>query len=316
MYYNETFFNKAGIKVISVAKEDLSEFNGGAEDARGNTKAELGLTDVVKEKGYFVDSSNQKWFNNQIPMSWGEVIEISNAIQNVIVDGSPETENFKTFFTEWWFSYGWSVGGDCIQFIEDDDPAYNGGYYDFTLMDATKNYIVADDNEDGFTINGNTYSAGEIISYTDKLVDTKATEKVIRSEILTAKNEGKLNELPSQRDAFVEFVRLAQPTEQEVLADKNNTEKTDELYDNYNGDYGYGVSPSPDAIDGDTAKAKAFASGKIAIVADGRWSVVYHRKNTDKTYAWDVAPLPMYKEYDSEGCSRFINAPDKPSFDV
>ena len=65
--------------------------------------------------------------------------------------------------------------------------------------------------------------------------------------------------------------------------------------------YGYGVSPSPDAIDGDTAKAKAFASGKIAIVADGRWSVVYHRKNTDKTYAWDVAPLPMYKEYDSEG---------------
>ncbi len=288
IYYNETFFKQAGVKVISVAKEDLAKFNAGEADARGQTKATLGLDDEVKEKGYFVDGNNQKWFNNQVPMSWDEVVTLSNVLQNAIAVPNTDTANFKGFFTEWWFNYGWSVGGDCIEFVADSDPAYNGGYYDFTLMDATPNFIVADDNEEGFTVNGTKYNAGEIISWQDKLVDVKASTKTIRPEILTAKNDGKLNQLPSQRDAFVEFVKLSQPKQSDVGA-------------NYQGEIGYGISPTPDAIQGDSAKGKAFASGSVGMVVDGRWSVVYQRNVTDGVYEWDVAPLPMYKEYDAQG---------------
>src|SRR5690554_3495023 len=53
IYYNETFFNQAGITVISVYPEDLDAFNNGAADSRGKTKDDYGLTSQVKQKGYF-----------------------------------------------------------------------------------------------------------------------------------------------------------------------------------------------------------------------------------------------------------------------
>lgn len=282
LYYNETAFKEAGVKVISVAAEDLAKFNAGETDARGQKKSEIGLTDTVKEKGYFVDGNGQKWFNNQVPMSWDECVALANVVQTAMRQ-KEGNENFYGYFTEWWFNYGWSVGGDCIQYVETDDPAYNGGYYDFTLMDPTPNYIVADDNTDGFTVNGTTYQAGEIIEWADKLVDTKASQKTIRSEVLNAVSSGELNQLPSQREAFVEFVRAGQKTSEAVET----------------GVYGYGISPTPSSIGGDTGKANAFASGKLGMLVDGRWSVVQYRNQID--WDWDVAPLPMYKEYDANG---------------
>ena len=282
IYYNETLFNQAGVKVLSVAAADLAAFNAGGEDARGNTKTELGLVGTVKEKGYFVDDEGQKWFNNQVPMSWEECVTLSTLLQDAI---RPTKESFYGYFTEWWFNYGWSVGGDCIEYVATDDPAYNGGYWDFTLMDDTKNYIVADDNEDGFTVNGTKYNAGEIIAWEDKLNDTKATNKTVRSEILTAVTQGKLNELPSQREAFVEFVRVGQKTNIVVDGDLK----------------GYDICPAPTTYGGDTGKANAFASGELGMLVDGRWSVVQFREQMDGKYNWDVAPLPMYKQYDANG---------------
>ena len=284
VYYNETYFNNAGVKVISVAKEDLADFNNGSADSRGKTKAEYGITSKVQEKGYFVDSNGQKWFNNQIPMSWAECVELSTIVQ----DANRIKYNDQSiygYYTEWWFNYGWSVGGDCIEYVPTDDPNYNGGYWDFTLMDPTPNYIVSDDNLEGVTVNGHKYNAGEIIAWGDKLVDPKSSDKEVRSELETLVSEGKLNKLPSQRDAFVEFVRVGQKTNIDVET----------------GLKGYGICPAPTSVGGDAGKVAAFAGGKVSMLVDGRWSTVNFRKKMDGIYEWDVAPLPQYKEYYEDG---------------
>jgi multiple sugar transport system substrate-binding protein len=277
LFYNESFFQAAGITAFSVAAEALDAFNGGAADSRGKTKTEYGLTETVKQKGYFI-SGGRKYFNNQIPMSWEEIVACSRAVQT----GSSARYGYHT---EWWFNYGWSVGGDCIEYIPDSDSSYNGGWYDFTLMDASANFIVADDNADGFTVNGNSYAAGEIISYRDKLVNPGAAVKTVRSELTAGVTAGRLKQLPSQREAFVEFVRLGQPTTSIV---------DDSLY-------GYGVTPSPTSIGSDAGKTAAFAGGTVAMLVDGRWNVPNFRAQMDGKYEWDVAPLPVYKQYDAYG---------------
>ena len=290
IYYNETEFEKAGIKIISVAKEDLDAYNNGAADDRGNTKASMGLSGVtVKEYGYFV-VGGQKYFNNQIPMSWDETVEVATILQN-----SMSNDNAYGYFTEWWFNYGWTVGGDCIQYIPSTDPAHGGGWYDFTLADGTPNFIVADD-AGSVTVNGNTYNAGEIISYADKLGLTSTSvaggsySKEITSEVLSLENAGKLNRLPSQREAFTEFVRLAA--------------KTSTVVDTVNGVnlMGYGITPTPSSIGSDAGKTQAFAQGEIAMLVDGRWDVTYFRDpDSGINFTWDVCPLPMYREYNAEG---------------
>lgn len=290
IFYNETEFDRAGIKIISVDAEELDAYNNGAKDDRGNTKADVGLGDVtVKEYGYFV-VDGQKYFNNQIPMSWDETVEIAKVLQN-----SMTNPNAYGYFTEWWFNYGWSVGGDCIQYVPTTDSAYNGGWYDFTLDDATPNYIVADDVS-SVTVNGNTYNAGEIISYQDKLglnMTASAGEdysKEITAEVLGLVADGKLNVLPSQREAFTEFVRLAA--------------KTSTIVDTVNGEalYGYGITPTPSSIGSDAGKTQAFAQGEIAMLVDGRWNVSYFRDpDSGVNFTWDVCPLPMYRDYDVDG---------------
>lgn len=296
IFYNETHFTQAGVKVISVAAEDLDAFNAGTKsDDRGQSKSALGIAGTVKEKGYFIDENNQKWFNNQIPMSWEECVALSKVVQtkqrelhNVTTDGT-----YYGYFTEWWFNYGWSVGGDCIEYVpQPNDSSLNGGYWEFTLMEDTPNYIVADEAEP-FTINGNTYQPGEILSWNDKLADVTAATKQIAADVTAAKNSGQLNELPSQRDAFVEFVRVGQMESREVD----------------NGLMGYGICPSPSTIQGDSGKALYFKNGYVSMLVDGRWNVVDFRENLCSTpgspvkggFEWDVAPLPMYKQYDEEG---------------
>ncbi len=292
IYYNETQFNQAGVNVISVAAKDLNAFNAGGGDSRGQTKASLGITGEVKEKGYF-ELDGKKWFNNQVPMSWNECVTLAQ-----LVMGDQRTNrknaNHYGYFTEWWFNYGWSVGGDCVEYIPDDDASLNGGYWEFTIMEDTPNYIVADGAEP-FTVNGNTYQPGEIISWNDKLADVKAANKTIASAVASAAAAGQLNELPSQRDAFVEFVRVGQNANTLVDGDM----------------YGYGICPSPVVIGGDEGKTNAFTAGDLAMLVDGRWNVVNFRKRlgaepgradlSKGEFEWDVAPLPMYKEYDAEG---------------
>ena len=289
IFYNETHFKEAGVTVLSVAAEDLEAFNNGSADARGNTKAQLGITGTVKEQGFFRDNGKM-FFNNQVPMSWEETNELATILQT---EQRKTNNNAYGYFTEWWFNYGWSVGGDCIQYIPTSDSGYNGGYYDFTLMDDTKNYIVADDVTEGVTVNGVKYNAGEIIEYKDKLgIATTAVaggdyNKEITAEVLSLVEQGKLNELPSQREAFTEFVCIGSKEGQKVdeFGGKTYT--------------GYGITPSPSSIGTDAGKTVEFVNGNISMLVDGRWNVTNFREMM--TDEWDVAPLPMYKEYDAEG---------------
>lgn len=297
IYYNETYFNGAGVTVISVDKDHLDAFNAGGKDDRGNTKASLGITGTVKEKGYF-ELNGKKFFNNQVPMSWDECNTLAQLVQDYMRTDAVGKKQGYGYFTEWWFNYGWSVGGNCIQEIPSNK--YDCGYYyDFTLMDNTKNYIVADDVEGTVTVNKKQYKAGEIIAYQDKLdmsiysgkkaadgasMYKNASNYKITKEVTDLAAEGKLNVLPSQREAFTEFVRVGSDKSVEVDT----------------GMMGYGICPRPTDIGNDAAKSKEFQAGNLGMLVDGRWNVTEFRKNISK-FDWDVAPLPMYKEYDADG---------------
>ena len=77
-------------------------------------------------------------------MSWEETNACATHVQNYMRNTLGDKNGYG-YFTEWWFNYGWTVGGDFIQQIPTDNPDYRGYYYDFTLLDNTTNYIVADD---------------------------------------------------------------------------------------------------------------------------------------------------------------------------
>ncbi len=258
IYYNATKLQAAGVTIISMTEEEAL--------AAGYTV-----------RGY---DPVKKVFNNKIAMSWSDCVELSKLLMDTGV-----TE--YGFFTEWWFNYGWSVGGDCIEYVTTDDPSYNGGRYLFTLDDSTKNYIVKDEFTGTITIGEKSYSAGEIISYTDKAD-------------LTEEQKANCNELPSQREAFTEFVRLSQPVTQVVDNVKGVYDSTSEFYGaNADGNlYGYGITPSPSQVSSD-GKNGYFSSGKVAmLVSTSSASIQFAENMKDE---WDVAPMLVYKEYSDDG---------------
>lgn len=249
LYYNASYLKELSIQEISVPAEELDAYN----SANGTS---------YLPKGY---DSATRVFNNRIAMSWDEVIELAKEMQKI--DGCD-----YGYYNEWWYAYGWSVGGDVVQ--------YEDGKYKFTLNDKEKNYIVKDDVA-SVVINGNTYNSGEIISYADRA-------KIGATEMQS------LNELPSMYDAFLEFVAL---TAKEGNAVGTNTDGTKKL--------GYGVSMGANALG--TADAEDyFISGKFGMFVDGRWEVPTLRTNMSESDkwgegSWNVAPLPIYKEYDAQG---------------
>ena len=249
LYYNASYLQELSIQEISVPAEELDAYN----SANGTSYLPKG------------SDSASRVFNNRIAMSWDEVIELAKEMQKI--DGCD-----YGYYNEWWYAYGWSIGGDVVQ--------YEDGKYKFTLNDKEKNYIVKDDVA-SVVINGNTYKSGELISYTDRA-------KIGATEMQS------LNELPSMYDAFLEFVAL---TAKEGNTVGTNTDGTKKL--------GYGVSMGANALG--TADAEDyFISGKFGMFVDGRWEVPTLRTNMSESDkwgegSWNVAPLPVYKEYDAQG---------------
>ena len=289
IFYNKTHFSNAGITCISKTEEEMA--------ANG---------DIVK--AYFEDKEGKFTstglpgfvFNNKIPMNWQECIELSQRLMKF-------NDEKYGFFSEWWFNYGWSVGGNCVQYVETSDSNYNEGRYKFTLNDPTKNYIVKDSVE-SITVNGNTYKAGETISYQDKIDTTDVFgDKVpgINSEITSLVKEGKLDELPSQREAFTEFVRLSQKTTVEV-DDVSDIIKSGQSF--YGADEngkikGYAITPNPTTISAD-GKTGYFTSGKVSMLVNTMSSVKQVRANMRDE--WDVCPVLQYKEYSKDGKSVLV----------
>ncbi len=307
MFYNEDQLKAAGIHVISVAEEDLDRFNEGETFTRGEIEYSknnvpyygqdtgVQIYGTVGVYGYFVDEEGQKFINNKIAMSWDEIVEVAKVIASAVRKTNSQFQG--GYFTEWWFNYGWSVGGNCIEYVESTSSEYEGGFYDFTLVDDTKNFIVIDEN--GFDVNGNHYDKGEIISYNDKLINEEeiAGSSVNQNRASRAQYDssigysnqandevvggGKLQVLPSQREAFTEFVRLSAATNVDI-----------------DGTNGYQVTPTPSSLGSDGAKSKEFLSGNLNFLVDGRWNVTTFREQA--TFAWDVAPLPIYRTYNND----------------
>lgn len=189
-YYSKSAFEAYGINVISAEEEKLSELypdvlpHGYAEYKEAPFDGAKASKNLAGEQVY-------KVFNNRIPMNWEEFRYLSKCFTQKYNSSSP-TELGSA--THWWFSYGWSVGGDCI--------GYNGEKYEFTVADKTPNYLVV--APEGITVNDRQYSAGEIIHYEDK----------IKTEDISSIDG--VYELPSQYEALLEFVRLSVPSDKEA----------------------------------------------------------------------------------------------------
>lgn len=186
IYYNVDALKVVGVTVVSKDLDDET------------------ITDEEKH-GYNIE---KKIFNNRIPMTWEEAQALSYLLTKSHNSNSPTDFGY---YTEWWFNYVWSVGGDVVELNSEN-------YYEWSLGKTTKNY-----------------SSSNV-------------------------------ELPSNREAFKHFIDLS------VV---------------------HKTSPKPNTIS-TTGKTNYFTSGKVAMMVDGRWSVVTIRR--DAKFDWDVAPLPVHKD--------------------
>lgn len=306
LYYNETMFEKAGIIVISVDEKDMDAWNAGTiADKRGNKKSDFAKLNgvTVPKKGYYRSMrpyvSGFEWtmpakdevlvFNNRIAMNWDEMEDLA-----MIFSPSANPNAGKDFgtdygmFTEWWFNYGWSVGGDCLQDLSGE------GEWNFSLLDSTPNYIVTGESYTG-EWSGKVYAKGETLEHNDKFdlpkgkvmapddnggytVDGKAIG--IRSSVQVAATAGTLGELPSTRDAFTRYLRLG--------ASKSS------VIENVGG---LDISPNPNVFNNRT-RQNYWYSGKMAMLIDYSTYIENFSKQAEiYGFEWDVAPLLVYKEY-------------------
>ena len=183
-YYSLPAFENQKINIISCEEEALAakypnvQPHGYAEYKEAPYEGAVSSTNLAGETVY-------KVFNNRIPMNWEEFRYLSKMFTKSYNESSPTTNGTGT---HWWFSYGWSVGGDCI--------GWNGENYDFSVADEGANWLVLADT---LELNGRTYTAGEVVSYADREAASKAS--------------GSVHELPSTYDALYEFVRLSSPVD-------------------------------------------------------------------------------------------------------
>ena len=223
LWYNVSALKECNINIVSVSETELDAYNTANNAtlmphgyAEYKTAPFAGAKSSKNEAGNFV----YKVFNNRIPMNWEETRCLARAFVK-------QYDYPAGYLSEWWFNYGWSVGGDCIGWNTAEDA------YVFTIGDEQANWLAVDD----ITVNGRKYSAGDVLLYEDK-------SAVNSDSSLKSSLSGKIYEFPSMRDATIEFNCLAVPTEK--YAD--------------DGIKGYGVSY--DSVGNRTSK---FTSGEVPL---------------------------------------------------
>ena len=262
LFYNTQMFEEMGITIISVPEEDLDAYN----RQHGTNLKPHGYAEYTPDAvgGDLADKTSEnlsgktvvKVFNNCIPMNWKELRTVAQMYQ-------ADNPGSYGYMSEWWFNYGWSVGGDCI--------GWNGEEYELSLGDETKGLLVIDDT---LEVNGTTYYKGDVLDYED----LHSLSSGDRSTLL---NEKRVTELPSMYEAFVEFNRLGVPTGKEVTdSDHGSLE-------------GYGIAPS--TVDD---RAGLFSDGKSPMLCEYYSTQnAYVAKLGDN---FDIAPLAQYREYEGD----------------
>lgn len=247
------------------------------------------------------NSSEVLIFNNRIAMNWDEAEDLArlftkgdctllNQYKNNKGELLTSTTNGTVeygIFTEWWFMYAWSVGGDCLLDLT------GSGDWNFSLLDPTPNYIVADGKTFVGAYTGKTYAAGETVEFLDKmdvaqgetlLPQDDGTYKhaggakaVVRTEIA---NSDALIELPSTREAFERYIRLG-------------SAKTADI----NGSKGTGIAPNPNLF-ASRKDYNYFFSGKLAMLVEySIYMPSISEYMAQYGFDYDIAPLLVYKEY-------------------
>ena len=285
LYYNKSIMEKQGIKVISVDEDQIDAFNNeGARDRVGKTKADYGITIDVQKKGFYRENPYSElsgWvkptygsdgkvletmiFNNRIAMSWDEIEDLGMILTK---EANPDLKDSKMqwgYFTEWWFNYGWGVGGDCAV-----DTTGNGDWV-FSLGDTEKKYALY--NADGSYV----YDTAK------KNVFVKESEKNTYP-LQDGQNFKYSKPLPSQREAFDRFVVLSR-------SDNNR---------------GVAIAPTPKQLGTSTGGA-FFTQGKVAMLVQQNNMINSFRKSIGNSFEWDVAPLPVYKEYSDLNGDEVVN---------
>lgn len=253
-WYNAALFKAQGINIISCPEEELPEEYPNVQP-HGYAEYKNAPFDGATSSKTLDGRTVYKVFNDCIGMNWEEMRYLLKYFSK---EWNPSSTSNYGFVSEYWFNYGWSVGGDVMGF--------NGTDYDFTLLDKSPNYIVT---KDGTVINGNTYSAGEIVLYEDRV-----NEKDISSM------DG-VYAIESQYNAVKEYVSLQIP--------RNNSNPVD-IVDGV--EYkGYGVA-NPDTGSSDNW----FNTEQIAMVR-GKLESINDRLRQDKAANFDICPCETYREY-------------------
>ncbi len=117
IYYNVDAMKAVGIEVIS---KDLDDSTITPEESVGYNAEEM-------------------IFNNRIPMTWEETETLSKLLTK---KHNPSSPTDYGYYTEWWFNYVWSVGGDVLE--------YEDGTYRFSLGDTTSNGEGLPTNREAF----------------------------------------------------------------------------------------------------------------------------------------------------------------------
>lgn len=252
LFYNTELFEGMGINIISVNEELCGQ--GEYENLMPHGYAEYAEEPFAGAKKSVNGAGEEvyKVFNNRIPMSWEE--------QRILARDYQESKNYADgvygYMSEWWFNYCWSVGGDCIGW----DAASKS--YKMTFGDKSANYLVLETIE----VNGTTYTEGEVITYEDKIwLNEHASEF-----------SGKVYELPSTYDAFLEFNRLGIPSTKPAET----------------GVLGYGVAPATT-----TQREQRFTSGMSPMLNEYYFNVNNFAGSAVKG-KFDIAPLCQYREYE------------------
>lgn len=302
LYYNQTVMEQAGIKCISVEESELTAFNDGAKDRNGKTKTDYGIpTDfTVLAKGFYREHpyvpqegvyNGVDWekpvagelmiFNDRIACNWDEIEDVGMVSMATKNSAAKATYGY---YTEWWFNYGWSVGGDCLEALSDN------GDWCYSHADKTPNYIVREGKTYTGAYTGTVYNAGETLDFKD-VINAQKSDTIsyttngsttfyytvngnraeMRSQISeeAAKEDGALYELPSIYDAFSRFCFLS-------------------------AEGGLGVCPSP-AIFNNTPSSSYFSQGKVALLVETYSNVDSFNKRCK--FDWGIAKMPQYKTY-------------------
>lgn len=271
VYYNVDWFEREGINIISIAEDELP--------AGYLPHGYYEYTDANKPAGaeWTKTGNVYRVFNNQIPMNWDEVMQLGKIFSD-ISDDNPN--NKYGFMSEWWFSWGWSVGGDCIQLgftdgVNSQAGSVQADKYGFSLNDQGKNILVTEDT----TVNGTPYSAGDILSYKDRTY-VEAHESDAEISALLA-DDTLYDELPSTRDAFEAFLNISMTT-------------------------GTRVAPKPSELSGTDYNAM-FGNEQIAMLAQDTFASYTLGDYAEGYFEWDVAPMPQYREYNADGKLKTVN---------